>query len=246
MIMFVRWLKALYLWPMAFVLTMFFAVVTLLQHLRVVVFRLPRDGRLEHDVAVKWGQALINIMPGWKITIDGKENLPPKDAVFVLVSNHESMADICAIYFLGIQFRWLSKSGVFKVPIVGWAMRIIGYIPIERGNKASHATAFAQTVETVKRGIPVCYFPEGTRAENGQIKPFRPGAFKLSVDCGVPILPMAIRGAAEMLPKGSFLPGKAHVQIRLLPMTRIKESETVETFMERVRADIIAAHRAFA
>ncbi len=239
----VPWLKAIYFWSMAVIVTAFFFVWCAAEHLRVVVLKLPRDGRRVHNAASRWGRTIIKMMPGWKLTVEGRENLPSQTETVVIVANHESMSDICATYHLGLQFRWLSKEGVFKVPGVGQAMYWAGYVPVRRGVRESHAQAMVESGERLRNGISMFFFPEGTRSMNGQVKAFKNGAFKLARDAQVRVLPVAIHGAGDLLPKGKALPGKAHVQIKILPLVPPPSpTGDLDEYAAEVRERIIKAH----
>jgi 1-acyl-sn-glycerol-3-phosphate acyltransferase len=183
-------------------------------------------------------------MPGWRVTVKGVENVPPEGQAAVLVANHESMADIWGMFFLKTQFRWLSKASVFKIPMVGPAMKWAGYVPIERGERASHSNAMTAAADRLKMGLKMFYFPEGTRSSDGQIKPFKMGAFRLAQEAQVPVVPIAIHGAAELMTKGSGLPGRSHVHIIVLPALPppAPNEASLPDYAERVRQSIIAVH----
>jgi len=202
------------------------------------------DGRGPHAFCSIWGRTIIRLTPGWKVTIEGREHLPPDYQPMVMVANHESMSDICAMYYLGAQFRWLSKESVFKIPFVGNAMRWANYVPILRGNRESAAQAMRESALRIRQGLSMFFFPEGTRSLDGVILGFKTGAFKLARDEKVPVLPIAIHGAGNLLPKHSWIPGKAHVRLKILaPMPPPAQSDSsVEAYTELVRARIVTAH----
>jgi 1-acyl-sn-glycerol-3-phosphate acyltransferase len=234
-----RMLKACYFWAMAFTATIIFYLACAARHILAVVRNEPRDGRGVHQVAGIWGRLIIHLMPGWRVTVRGRELLPPDGKAAVFVANHESMTDIWAMYFLGAQFRWLSKDAVFKVPFVGDAMRWSHYVSVQRGNRESAAQAMRESAQRLRAGLSMLYFPEGTRSEDGTIKPFKMGAFKLAQDAQVPIVPIAIKGA----PKHSLAPGKAHVQLTVLPpLPAPAPGCDLEAYAAVVRERIIQAH----
>jgi 1-acyl-sn-glycerol-3-phosphate acyltransferase len=208
---------------------------------------LPASGpeahsRRAHRTAGRWGTSVFSVIPGWKVEVSGQENLPQDGDPVVMVANHESLVDILVMYFLGIQFRWLSKESVFKIPLVGPCMRICGYIPIRRGERNSHEEALAASAQWLKKGVNMFFFAEGTRSEiPGQMRPFKIGAFKLANECGVDVLPVAIRGAGKLWRKNGKLPDSATVRLRVLPRTRMLEGETYEAYATRVRAIIESA-----
>ena len=145
--------------------------------------------------------------PGWSMQLIGNELLPPEGTPCVIVANHESATDILALYYLRRQFRWLSKEENFKFPLIGWGMRSAGYIPLKRGNKSSRR-ALKLCKENLRRQIPVLFFPEGTRSTLGYPKTFKPGAFKISQEMNLPVLPIVLKGAGKLLNKAAWPPTK--------------------------------------
>ncbi len=234
-----RILLAIYFWTLLVIVTAVLALGIFLLHLLGIITRQAMD-RPNHMIASFWGWLLIKAVPVWKLSIDGKEHLLP-GRHYVIIANHESMSDIWAVFCLFTQFRWLAKSSLLKVPVIGQAMQYCGYVPVDRGNRQSHAQAMRIASEWLQRGVSMFFFPEGTRTNTGKIGAFKLGAFKLAESAKVEILPLVIKGARDLLPKGSMLPGPAHVRIRVLPAMQKLSDETVEAFAERARAKIIAA-----
>jgi 1-acyl-sn-glycerol-3-phosphate acyltransferase len=240
-----QWLRTSYFWVAG-------VTVTFVCYLSCIVpavlsFFTDRytNGKGIHKIASFWGRTIIKMMPGWKIEVTGLENLPTEGEAVVIVANHESMSDIWAMYYLGIQFRWLSKDSVFKIPMVGHAMKWAGYIPITRGNKGSHIEAMRQSADRLNKGIPMFFFPEGTRSEDGVIKEFKVGAFKLARDAKVSVLPIAIHGAAALMRKGSSHPSmRAVVRLKVLPKIPPPSTtnDNLELYAEQVRQEIIKGH----
>lgn len=242
-----QWIRTSYFWIAGLSLTAVYFVLCVVMHVGSKIW--PRelgDGKGVHRVASLWGRTAIKMMPGWKVEIAGWEHLPKANEPVVIVANHESMADIWAMYYLGIQFRWLSKDAVFKLPLIGRAMRWCEYISITRGSKASHIEAIRQSEIRIKKGIPMFFFPEGTRSEDGKVKEFKIGAFKLAMDTQVPILPIAIHGAGSLMRKGSGHPSlRAMVRMTILPQVPPpqKKDTKLEEYAENVRISIIDAHK---
>jgi 1-acyl-sn-glycerol-3-phosphate acyltransferase len=243
----VRLIRALYFWTMGLIVTTILFTATWLRHLQSSRAKKPSHGRPEHRIASLWGKALIKLMPGWRVTIEGQEFLPIGDVPFIMVANHESMADIWAMYYLGVQFRWLSKKEVFNIPMIGHAMRWAEYVSVDRKNRESGVEAMRQSAIRLRQGLPMFFFPEGTRSTDGQIKKFKLGAFKLASEEKVPILPIAIHGAGDLFPKGSALPGnKAHIRIKILPMVPPPselEARHLDVYAANVREQIVSAHQ---
>ncbi|RZA24600.1 MAG: 1-acyl-sn-glycerol-3-phosphate acyltransferase, partial [Proteobacteria bacterium] len=185
--------------------------------------------------AVLWGRTLFALGPAWSHEVRGRENLPADNAPYVMVANHTSSADIWALFLVGGQFRWLSKDAMFKIPLVGQAMRWAGYVSVTRGNKQSQYQAVETSREWIRRGISMTFFPEGTRSEDGRVKEFKSGAFKLAQEENVMIVPVVLRGTRDMLVKNSGFPKKAHLDIEILPAVRSLPNEDVKDFAERIR-----------
>ena len=161
-------------------------------------------------------RALVKLNPLWKVRVEGTRHLAFGEP-FVFVCNHQSFADLLAMCFLGHDTKYLGKGSVFRVPVFGWALRIAGEVPVERGNKESGSRALGELGKWLDKGVSVCVFPEGTRSKDGSIGPFKMGAFKLAIDHGRPIVPVVLAGAGELLPKHSLIfQGRAHVKIRAL------------------------------
>src|SRR5437016_6216810 len=102
----------------------------------LVTFPFDRDGRVLHLYSCAWAQLYFWVNPFWKLRVDGREKLPWRGAA-VLVSNHESLADIVVLFGLFRPFKWVSKMSVFKVPFVGWNMRLNRYVGVVRGQRES-------------------------------------------------------------------------------------------------------------
>jgi len=114
------------------------------------------------------------------------------------------------------EMKWLAKRSLFQIPWIGWAFRLVGDIPVERGDAASAAVVMQQARDYLAHGMSVMIFPEGTRSRDGQLLPFKAGAFKLALDAGVPILPIAISGTAQGMPKGSPWVRPTNIVVRVL------------------------------
>ncbi len=242
--MYIKFLRAIYFWITSFTVTFILWLVVLCCQLLVVLGFLPKDGSPIHKIAILWGQTIMKLMPGWSIAIEGRENLPGPGVPVVMVANHESMTDIWAMYYLGCQFRWLSKDTVFRLPMIGVAMKWCGYVPVNRKSRESGAEAMRQSAVKLAMGLPMFFFPEGTRSMDGKIKPFKLGAFKLAQSAGVSVVPIVIHGAGELFAKGSLIPGtSAKVRLRVLPAIPPPPLEApIEVYSEMVRQKIIQGH----
>lgn len=179
----------------------------------------PFDPNLRalHMYTCFWSSFHYWSMPTWKFVVTGKENIDKK-ATYVAVSNHQSQLDILAIFRIFFHFKWVSKIEVFKLPFIGWNMRLNEYIPLKRGDKESVLVMLEKCRKMLEKGSTICMFPEGTRSETGVLRPFKPGAFQLAHELKLPILPIAIDGTRAVLPKYSLqLHSKTPMKVQVLP-----------------------------
>ena len=198
---------------------------------------------MTHECSVLWAKSLFTLTPGWSLNLLSEENFPGKGSSFVIVANHESATDILSLYYLNKKFCWLAKKEAFKVPLIGQAMRWGGFISVERGVKESHSRALSLCKEKIKSGTPVIFFPEGTRSTLGYPKDFKVGAFKIAKEMGIPVLPLVLKGAGNLLRKGSLAPNKASMTVKVLKPVKSIESESIEEFAKRVETLVILEHK---
>ena len=183
------------------------------------------------ELASLWGRMIFKSVPIWSYTLHNKKNLTEASKVYV--ANHQSMTDIWAMFLVIENFCWLSKDTYFKVPFVGQAMRLAGFVPVSRKNPKSRKLAFETCRKRIVEGTSLFFFPEGTRSKDAKLKPFFKGAFKLSIEADVEIAPIWLEGAGKLLAKGSLEPKKAHIDIYALAPMKAKEDENAEAFAKR-------------
>jgi len=185
----------------------------------ICLFTFPFDPnrRLLHYWGSFWAMMYIHTIPGWHIRYEGLDNIDPKKT-YVLVANHSSFWDIWVLYGIYKPFKWVSKESIFKVPFVGHNMYLNQYVEIKRGDMKSIKEMMNTCKEWLKRGASIMLFPEGTRSEDGELQNFRDGAFRLAVDCDVPVVPIIVKGTYEILGKNSkTLNFNSEIVVRALP-----------------------------
>lgn len=165
----------------------------------------------------RFGRMCARVTPIWRFRVEGEAPGDVKRRAYVVVANHESSADPFLLSWLPFDMRWVAKVSLFKLPVIGWLMRLGGDIRLLRGNGDSVREMLAEARETLDAGLPVMIFPEGTRSPDGALQRFKDGAFQLAIDAGVPILPLAIEGTRACRPKGSLWFGRATATVRVLP-----------------------------
>jgi 1-acyl-sn-glycerol-3-phosphate acyltransferase len=179
---------------------------------------LPFDRRkvVQHQFTCFWASLYSWLNPAWPVRVEGREKVRP-GATYVMVANHQSLLDILVLFRLFVHFKWVSKIENFRVPCVGWNMRLNQYIELRRGDKQSIGEMMSAASRTLDSGSSVMMFPEGTRSADGRLKDFKHGAFTLAQGGGVPILPIVVEGTADALPKRGFvLQGRHPITIRVL------------------------------
>lgn len=180
----------------------------------VVLLSVPfeRQGRAIHSIGAFWSRILLGLA-GIKVDVRGIDNIP-KGVPVVLLSNHQGAFDIPALQaFLPLQFRWVAKKSLFRIPVIGWSMSLANYIPIERENPQEAMKSMEEAAERIRKGTSVLVFPEGTRSTTGELLPFKRGAFMLAAKSGAAIVPVAIRGTSAIMKKGGFLIRPSRVTI---------------------------------
>ena len=184
----------------------------------------------------------VALNPFWRFSTAGIRVRDPRRP-YVAVANHESYADIFLLSHLPWEMKWMSKDTIFKIPVFGWMMSMAGDVPVTRGSRASAIDALAACRDRLQKRVSVMIFPEGTRSRGDELLPFKDGAFRLAVEMGVPILPIALAGTRHAMAKGSFRfrRAEAHcVVLEPVPTTGLTLAD-VPTLKETVRARIVEA-----
>jgi len=162
-----------------------------------------RTGNPVHIIARTWARSIL-FASRISVTVNGLANIDP-DQSYIYMSNHQSNFDIPVLLaHLPVQFRWLAKAELFKIPIFGRAMRGAGYVKIDRFNQESAFESIKEAGSRMKNGVSVMIFPEGTRSRDGKIRPFKKGGFIMAVDSGVPIVPVILQGTRSIMEKSSL------------------------------------------
>jgi len=158
--------------------------------------------------AVTWAKLNAWATPMF-VRVMGSENIDKKQS-YVIVCNHQSHYDIFLLYgWLGVDFKWVMKKELRKVPVLGDVCDAMGHIYIDRTNSSNAIAEINRSKERIVNGTSVLFFPEGTRSLTGEMGQFKKGAFKMALDLGLPVLPITIKGTRDVLPAKSMnlLPG---------------------------------------
>ena len=161
------------------------------------------------------GRLVAKVNP-WRLHISGLDHILPGQP-YVIVSNHQSLADIPLVAHLRIDAKWLAKAELFRLPLVGWLFRMSGEVPVERGDRRKAARALLQCARYLRQGLSLVFFPEGTRTRDGELLPFNDGPFQLAIREGVPVLPLVVDGSGAALPRGTWIfRGTQDIYLRVL------------------------------
>ena len=173
-----------------------------------------RTGNPVHIIARIWARGIL-FASRIKVTVNGLANIDPTQS-YVYMSNHQSNFDIPVLLaYLPVQFRWLAKAELFKIPIFGRAMRGAGYVKIDRFNQESAFESINEAAAKMKNGVSIMIFPEGTRSRDGKIRSFKKGGFVMAVDAGVPIVPIVLKGTWAIMEKSSLKINTGEVSLNI-------------------------------
>jgi 1-acyl-sn-glycerol-3-phosphate acyltransferase len=198
---------------------------------------------LLHRFTCFWASLYTWLNPAWRVEIHGRERID-RSQVYVIVANHLSLLDILVLFRLFRHFKWVSKIENFRVPFIGWNMSLNRYIPLRRGDRESILRMVQQCERTLGEGSSIMMFPEGTRSPDGRMREFKPGAFEIAQRARRPILPLAIQGTADALPKRGFiLRGRHRVAVRVLEEIPAEDvaAQPVDALMKLARQRIATA-----
>lgn len=203
---------------------------------------LSRTGNLAFTISKLWANFML-----WatfvKVEIINREKIL-KDRTYIIVSNHQSAFDILAIVTtLGIQFRWVIKKELLKVPLFGYALYASRNIFIDRSNSSKAIESVNRGIERLHPGTGVIFFAEGTRSRDGKIHDFKKGAFVTAIAKKLTILPITVNGSRKILTKGSWMitPGKIQVVVADPIETDGYSEKNLEELVKRTR-DIIVSN----
>lgn len=223
---------------------LFFAVIVITSliffpiALLIWAFTRPFDRRLRflHQFTCFWGAFYTYIMPAWPVLIEGREKIKG-DLTRIFISNHQSQLDILILFRLYTHFKWVSKSEIFRIPLIGWNMVLNRYIKLKRGDRKSIGKMMVDATEKLKEGSSVFIFPEGSRSADGTLKPFKPGAFILAKNLGLSIMPVVIEGTSKALPKYSVNFHGTH-PIRVRVLEEIPYESFAQKSVEEIKGEV--------
>ncbi|MDI7258853.1 MAG: lysophospholipid acyltransferase family protein [Thermodesulfobacteriota bacterium] len=200
--------RTIFVWSCIVIATLILAIFSL------ITYPLDRKGKVIHYYARLWGRIAL-LANRVKVRVEGLENIEGKGP-FIFMSNHQGSYDIFVLLgHLPFQFKWLAKKELFSIPLFGWAMAAAGYISLDRKGTRETVEAMNQAARRIQEGMSVVIFPEGSRSPDGSIQPFKKGGFTLAIKAKVPIIPIAINGSREIMPKDRLIASAGEIRIRM-------------------------------
>lgn len=194
----------------------------------IILYPFDKKRAVTHAQCFWWSDLVIKLNPYWKVEVSGKENLDKK-RTYIIVANHQSLADIILAYQLKCQFKWVSKKSLFNLPFVGWSLALAKHIKLERGNFGSIKKIYREAAYWLRNGVSVLFFPEGTRSSTNEMGDFNNGAFKLAIKERVPVLPILIEGTGTAIPRGSWIfTTHTSAKLKILPPIETTNFQTAD------------------
>ena len=180
-----------------------------------------------------------------RLEVRGLSNVPNEGPMLV-ASNHASFVDPPLVgSVLPIRLRYLAKESLFRVPLLGFLIRTLGAVPVAREDSQRAGAVMKLLLALLKEGECVLLFPEGSRTEDGRLKPLEAGVAYLSVKTGVPVLPVYVKGSFEAWPKGKALPRPSKLKLSISRLIypdpdMSNERERREKLMKSLESELLA------
>jgi 1-acyl-sn-glycerol-3-phosphate acyltransferase len=225
-----------------FLLAFWFTAIALLAPFLIVLCMITKNENMIYSPVrffVRLGLALVSV----RVEVTGLELLDPNQT-YIFTPNHQSLIEVpLFVTYLGRNPAYLGKKEVFKYPVFGTGIRLIGVIPVDRSNSPAAVESAKAATENLRRGKSYVVYPEGTRSKDGRLLPFKKGAFMMAIEAGVPVVPITISGATKIMPKAQVkvFPSTVHITIHEPISTAGYSKENVVQLMNRTREKVFSA-----
>lgn len=201
---------------------------------------LSKTGNLAFNLSKLWALTILTVT-NTKISVTGLGHIK-KGQSYIIISNHQSHFDIIALVCsLGIQYRWVIKKELRRIPLFGYALHASRNIFIDRTDHQSALRSINAGMDRLPAGAGVLFFAEGTRSPDGRIQQFKKGGFTIALERQLPILPITVNGSRKILPKHSmfFTSGEIEVVVSAPIDPAGYSTETIAQLMEKTRNTIV-------
>ena len=233
-------LPSLHWWRTVFwLIPLISAYTVVLGAVSLVSMLVDRRGRIAHSCARLWSSCIL-VTTGVRVHTRGREHVRAEQS-YVFVANHQSIYDFpILITSIPFQLRIIAKASLGAFPVLGWHLRYTGHLLIDRA-RAGRRT-LRSVADLMHRGHSLIVFPEGTRSTGGKVLRFRRGLFRLAIEAGLPVVPVAVVGSRHVMPKGRLMtcPGQVELVVHAPMPTEGLDREDAQALAERAR-DVIAA-----
>jgi 1-acyl-sn-glycerol-3-phosphate acyltransferase len=225
-----------------FLLTFWFTAIAILAPFLIALCIITGSENMIYSpvrLFVRAGLALVGV----RVKVTGLERLDSKQP-YIFTPNHQSFIEVpLLVTYIKRNPAYLAKKEVFKYPIFGFGIKLIGVVPVDRSNSPSAVESAKQATENLKRGKSYVVYPEGTRSPDGRLLPFKKGAFMMAIDAGVPVVPVSISGATAIMPKSQIkiYPATVHITLHEPLSTRGFTRENVSTLVDLARNSVMSA-----
>jgi 1-acyl-sn-glycerol-3-phosphate acyltransferase len=225
-----------------FLLSFWFAAVAFLAPFLIALKLITGNENVIYSpvrLFIRLGLAMVGV----KVEVIGLERIDTKQA-YIFTPNHQSLIEVpLFVTYLGQNPAYLAKKEVFKYPIFGYGIGLIGVIPVDRRNSAAAVESAKAATAMLKQGKSYVVYPEGTRSPDGQMLPFKKGAFMMAIEAGVAVVPVTVSGATQIMPKGKIAiwPSTVRLTIHDPIPTGGYSRETVAELVSRAREKIMSA-----
>jgi len=207
------------------------------------VMALTRSGDFPMWLARRaWAPSCLRVAG---VRLDVRRTAPIPEGPAIFAANHESALDILAVVqAIPRGIRFVAKRELFRIPVFGWYLRLGGHVEVDRRDHARAVASLGAAAGRVRAGTTLAVFPEGTRSRDGRVQPFKQGPFVIAVEAGVPVVPVAVTGAAEVNPKGRIAVRPGTIRVTLGEPVHPADFPDKVRLLAEVRRRIVEMHRA--
>jgi 1-acyl-sn-glycerol-3-phosphate acyltransferase len=231
------WPYQIYAWLVFFPLVIIFTL--LFSALTIIFAALVNPEWASRVFAATWARILARLTPV-RVTVEGGEHAH-RGRSYVVVLNHQSQYDILVVYgWLQLDLKWVIKQELRKIPGIGLGCEKAGHIFVDRKNPKQASIVIREALARLDDGVGILFFPEGTRSLDGRLLPFKRGAFRLSKEQNLPILPVTLVGTRDILPARSLNPFPGPVRMVIHPPIMPQE-KSVDQLIDETRRAISSA-----
>ncbi|HKP87241.1 MAG TPA: lysophospholipid acyltransferase family protein [Blastocatellia bacterium] len=225
-----------------FLLTFWFTAIAVLAPFLIALRLITGNENMIYSpvgLFVRMGLAMVGV----RVEVSGLDRLDPHQP-YIFTPNHQSMIEVpLFVTYLGRNPAYLAKKEVFKYPIFGYGIGLMGVVPVDRSNSPSAVESARRATENIRGGKSYVVYPEGTRSRDGRLLPFKKGAFMMAIDAAVPVVPITISGGTKIMPKGEVkvFPSTVRITLHEPISTKGYSKDNVTELMGMTRAKILSA-----